>query len=92
MSRSDSPSFSRFASGVDRQEAASAQPLFSVLSGNPSEEELGALAVLVHCLSSCQQQTDTSALALWQRRLNRGQRLGASLRPGPGSWRRARPM
>ena len=24
--------------------------------------------------------------------LNRGQRLGVSLRPGPGSWRRARPM
>lgn len=67
-------------------------PLLSVVSGNPTDEELAALTAVVSALTSASQKQDNSALALWQRQLNRGQRLGERLRPGPGSWRRARPM
>lgn len=38
------------------------------------------------------QKEQNSLVGAASRILNRGQRLGASLRPGPGSWRRARPM
>ena len=36
-------------------------------------------------------QEQSSLVGAASRILNRGQRLGVSLRPGPGSWRRARP-
>lgn len=67
-------------------------PLFSVVKGAPTDEELAALT---SAIIAAQQQADTqkeTALELWQRRLNNTQRLGMKLRPGPGSWRRARPQ
>lgn len=67
-------------------------PLFSVIKGCPTDEELAALAAVISAMSSAAKQQDHSAMALWQRQLNLGQRLGERLRPGPGSWRRARPM
>lgn len=66
--------------------------LFSVVRGNPTDEELAALASVV---VAARQQADAqkeTALELWQRRLNNTQRLGMRLRPGPGSWKRARPQ
>ena len=55
--------------------------------------EAAALTVLVASYQSSQaQQEHNSILTAASRLLNRRQRLGASLRPGPGSWRRARPM
>ena len=61
--------------------------------GNPTVEEIAALTVLVASYQSSQaQQEHNSILTAASRLLNRRQRLGASLRPGPGSWRRARPM
>ena len=64
---------------------SSEQPLLRVIKGNPT--------VLVASYQSSQaQQEHNSILTAASRLLNRRQRLGASLRPGPGSWRRARPM
>lgn len=68
------------------------RPLFTVLAGDPTEEEVAALVALIAGMQAEQTRRENSALALWQRQLNRGQRLGERLRPGPGSWRRARPM
>lgn len=77
----------------DAPGAAEESPaLFSVVKGNPTDEELAALASVV---VAAQQQADAqkeTALELWQRRLNNTQRLGMKLRPGPGSWKRARPQ
>ena len=72
--------------------SAETAPLLSVVSGNPTEEEIAAVVAVVGSMQKSRDQHDYSALALWQRRLNRGQRLGTYLRPGPGSWRRARPQ
>jgi hypothetical protein len=72
---------------------SSEQPLLRVIKGNPTVEEIAALTVLVASYQSSQaQQEHNSILTAASRLLNRRQRLGASLRPGPGSWRRARPM
>lgn len=67
-------------------------PLFSVVSGQPTEEELAALTAVLLSLQAPASKQDNSAMVAWQRRLYRGHRLGERLRPGPGSWRRARPM
>lgn len=66
-------------------------PYLSVLKGDPSDEELAALTLAILALQ--RQEEDTSHnLAAWQKVLNRRQKLGIRLRPGPGSWRRAQPM
>lgn len=67
-------------------------PLFSVVRGNPTDEELAALAAVVAAAATAAEQNKETALELWQRRLNTTQQLGARLRPGPGSWKRARPQ
>lgn len=66
--------------------------LFSVVKGNPTEEELAALASVIVVAQQQANAHKETALELWQRRLNNTQRLGVKLRPGPGSWRRARPQ
>lgn len=66
-------------------------PLFSVVRGNPTDEEVAVLAAALTALQY-QGQKNHESLASWQRVLNRGQKLGVRLRPGPGSWRRAKPM
>lgn len=78
----------RFSSPPDSEQ----KPFLTVLQGNPTEEELTALIVVAQTVQQQVQKNENLALVLWQRQLNRGQRLGEKLRPGPGSWRRARPM
>ena len=61
--------------------------------GNPTEEELAALTAVVAAMqANAAHQEQNTLVGAASRILNRRQRLGASLRPGPGSWRRARPM
>ena len=68
-------------------------PLLRVVKGNPTDEEVAALTALVHAMqASASAQEQNPILATASRLLNRRQWLGASLKPGPGSWRRARPM
>lgn len=67
-------------------------PFFSVVSGNPTDEEIAALTAVLKAMESAQSTRDESAMVMWQRRLLRGQSIGDRLRPGPGSWRHARPM
>ena len=78
---------------IQEDSQSSEQPLLRVIKGNPTVEEIAALTVVVTSYQSSQaQQERNSILTAASRLLNRRQRLGASLRPGPGSWRRARPM
>jgi hypothetical protein len=69
-------------------------PLFSVLSGHPSPEELAALTAVVVAKLAARQRAAASragrpARSAW---LDRAALTRAPLRPGPGAWRRsARP-
>lgn len=72
---------------------AEQEPLLKVVKGSPTPEEIAALTAVVAMLqASAAKQEQNSLVGAASRILNRRQRLGASLRPGPGSWRRARPM
>lgn len=72
---------------------AEQEPLLKVVKGSPTEEEIAALTVVVAMMqANAAQQEQNLLVGAASRILNRGQRLGVSLRPGPGSWRRARPM
>nr|WP_256500340.1 acyl-CoA carboxylase subunit epsilon [Rothia sp. P3C3.S176] len=72
---------------------AEQEPLLKVVKGSPTEEEIAALTAVVSMMrANAAQKEQNSLVGAASRILNRGQRLGASLRPGPGSWRRARPM
>lgn len=72
---------------------AEQEPLLKVVKGSPTPEEIAALTAVVAMMqASAAKQEQSSLMGTASRILNRGQRLGASLRPGPGSWRRARPM
>lgn len=72
---------------------AAQEPLLKVVKGSPTPEEIAALTAVVAMMQASAAKQEQSSLAgAASRILNRGQRLGASLRPGPGSWRRARPM
>lgn len=72
---------------------AEQEPLLKVVKGSPTEEEIAALTAVVAMMqANAPQQEQNLLVGAASRILNRGQRLGASLRPGPGSWRRARPM
>lgn len=78
---------------VHRAEVEEHEPLLKVTRGNPTEEELAALtAVVVAMQANATREEQNALIGAASRLLNRRQRLGASLRPGPGSWRRARPM
>lgn len=69
------------------------EPLLKVVKGSPTPEEIAALTAVVAMMqANAPQQEQNLLVGATSRILNRGQRLGASLRPGPGSWRRARPM
>ena len=70
-------------------------PLFSVVSGHPSPEELAALTAVVATRLAARQRAAVSqpparpARSAW---LDRAALTRAPLRPGPGAWRRsARP-
>ena len=72
---------------------AEQEPLLKVVKGSPTPEEIAALTAVVAMMqANATKQEQSSLMGTASRILNRGQRLGASLRPGPGSWRRARPM
>ncbi len=72
---------------------AEQEPLLKVIKGSPTPEEIAALTAVVAMMqASTAQQEKNLLVGAASRILNRGQRLGVSLRPGPGSWRRARPM
>ena len=69
------------------------EPLLKVVMGSPTPEEIAALTAVVAMMqANGEQQEQNLLVGAASRILNRGQRLGVSLRPGPGSWRRARPM
>lgn len=71
---------------------AEQEPLLKVVKGSPTPEEIAALTAVVAMMqASTAKQEQNSLVGAASRILNRGQRLGVSLRPGPGSWRRARP-
>lgn len=71
---------------------AEQEPLLKVVKGSPTPEEIAALTAVVAMMqANTAQQEQNSLVGAASRILNRGQRLGVSLRPGPGSWRRARP-
>ena len=75
------------------EEAEEHEPFLKVTKGNPTEEELAALTAVVAAMqANAAHQEQNTLVGAASRILNRRQRLGASLRPGPGSWRRARPM
>jgi len=68
------------------------EPLLKVVKGSPTPEEIAALTAVVAMMqANATKQEQSSLVGAASRILNRGQRLGVSLRPGPGSWRRARP-
>lgn len=72
---------------------AEQEPLLKVVKGSPTPEEVAALTAVVAMMqASAAKQEQNLLVGAASRILNRGQRLGVSLRPGPGSWRRARPM
>lgn len=71
---------------------AEQEPLLKVVKGSPTPEEIAALTAVVAMMqANAAQQEQNMLVGAASRILNRGQRLGVSLRPGPGSWRRARP-
>ena len=72
---------------------AEQEPLLKVVKGSPTPEEIAALTAVVAMMqASAAKQEQNLLVGAASRILNRGQRLGVSLRPGPGSWRRARPL
>lgn len=71
---------------------AEQEPLLKVVKGSPTPEEIAALTAVVAMMqANAAQKEQNSLVGAASRILNRSQRLGVSLRPGPGSWRRARP-
>ena len=71
---------------------AEQEPLLKGVKGSPTPEEIAALTAVVAMMqASAAKQEQNLLVGAASRILNRGQRLGVSLRPGPGSWRRARP-
>lgn len=77
---------------VEKIQPAQQEPYVKVLKGNPTDEELAALITTVALTEANAEKTDSGAFSAMQRTLLRRQRIGAGLRPGAGSWRRARPQ
>jgi len=62
-------------------------PLFSVVKGEPTAEELAAIAAVVVSLSAPQEAVPSKpSVRHWVRR----QQLRLDPSPGPGAWRRSR--
>lgn len=67
--------------------SAPEQPLFAVVKGEPTPEELAALAAVVLSVGSGEASAPEKPSARhWIRR----QQLQLAPRPGPGSWKRSR--
>ena len=73
---------------IEHVETAPAeQPLFAVAKGDPTPEELAALAAVVLSLDSgAAPAPEKPGARHWIRR----QQLQLAPRPGPGSWKRSR--
>ena len=68
------------------------EPLFQVLAGNPTEEELAVLAAVVVGLSAGSGESEVHASsdpASTHRAWTRRRQLSLRPAPGPGSWRRS---
>lgn len=66
---------------------AAAEPLFSVVKGEPTAEELAAIAAVVVSLNAPQEAAPPKPnVRHWVRR----QQLRLDPSPGPGAWRRSR--
>ena len=66
---------------------AAEQPLFAVVKGEPTAEELAALAAVVLSVGSGEpSQPQKPSARHWIRR----QQLQLAPKPGPGSWKRSR--
>ena len=64
-----------------------AAPLFSVVKGQPNDEELAALAAVVLSLGGeTPAPAKTTSVRHWVRR----QQLRLAPTPGPGAWKRSR--
>ncbi|MFJ6279445.1 Acyl-CoA carboxylase epsilon subunit [Arthrobacter subterraneus] len=71
---------------IDSVSAPEESPLFTVVAGNPTPEELAALAVVVLGLQS---NDDGAPRPAAHRSWVRRDQLRLGPRPGPGSWRRS---
>ena len=60
------------------------RPLLRVVRGQPTDEELAALTVVVAALSQGRRRGRVAPLGGWA---SYADRFGAPLRPGPGGWR-----
>ncbi|MDQ0077195.1 acyl-CoA carboxylase subunit epsilon [Arthrobacter oryzae] len=68
-------------------ETAAAEPLFSVVKGEPTDVELAALAAVVLSLgTSAAEGKSKPSVRQWVRR----QQLRLAPTPGPGAWKRSR--
>jgi hypothetical protein len=66
---------------------APAEPLLSVVKGQPTDEELAALTAVVLSLGGAEESgTDKPPVRHWVRR----QQLRLDPTPGPGAWKRSR--
>jgi hypothetical protein len=71
----------------DSADAVPAEPLLSVVKGDPTPEELAALAAVVASLGSPQEaETAQPSSRHWLRR----HQLRLDPTPGPGAWRRSK--
>jgi Acyl-CoA carboxylase epsilon subunit len=69
------------------QSNAPAEPLLSVVKGQPTAEELAALTAVVLSLGGAEQaEADKPPVRHWVRR----QQLRLEPTPGPGAWKRSR--
>ena len=74
-------------SGADSTDTAPAEPLLSVVKGDPTPEELAALAAVVASLGSREEaEAPKPSTRHWLRR----QQLRMDPTPGPGAWKRSR--
>ncbi|WP_051420840.1 acyl-CoA carboxylase epsilon subunit [Paenarthrobacter nicotinovorans] len=74
-------------SALDAAPAEPAVPLFSVVKGEPTAEELAALAAVVVSLGT---QQEAAAAKPNVRHWVRRQQLRLDPSPGPGAWKRSR--
>lgn len=73
--------------GAAGNETDAAEPLFSVVKGEPTDVELAALAAVVLSLGNAEPEGDAKpSVRHWVRR----QQLRLAPTPGPGAWKRSR--
>lgn len=71
----------------DSTDTAPVEPLLTVLKGNPTPEEIAALAAVVASLGTPEEaETVAPSTRHWLRR----QQLRMDPTPGPGAWKRSR--